>query len=237
MKLVVGNQKNYLTKEEVIEFVKGLGNIKNDNVIICPSFIYVNEFQNVGVLLGGQNVSCYDSGANTGELSSKQLKSVGLNFCIVGHSERRQNQKESIMDTNIKVRKLLDNGIIPILCIGETKEEKDNNKTQDILFEEIDGVFDDLLISSMSKIIIAYEPIWSIGTGITPTNDEINQIATNIREHLSQKYNSDNLILYGGSVNLNNVLELNKIKTIDGYLIGGASTKVNEFLQIIDKCQ
>ena len=237
MKLVVGNQKNYLTKEKVLDFIKGLGNIKNDNVIICPSSIYISDFQNVGVLLGGQNVSCYNSGANTGELSSEQLKSVGLNFCIVGHSERRQNQKESILDTNIKVRKLLDEGIVPILCIGETKEEKDYGKTQDILFEEIDGVFNEMLISSMSKIIIAYEPIWSIGTGVTPTNDEINEIATSIREYLTKKYNSDNLILYGGSVNSNNIEELNKIKTIDGYLIGGASTKVNEFLQIIDKCQ
>lgn len=237
MKLVVGNQKNYLTKEKVVDFIKGLGNIKNDNVIICPSYIYISDFQNVGVLLGGQNVSCYDSGANTGELSSEQLKSVGLNFCIVGHSERRQNQQESIMDTNIKVRKLLDSGIVPILCIGETKEQKDNGKRQDILFEEIDGVFSNLLISSMSKIIVAYEPIWSIGTGIIPTNEEINEIATKIREYLNKKYNSDNLILYGGSVNSDNVEELNKIKSIDGYLIGGASTKVNEFLQIIDKCQ
>lgn len=237
MKLVVGNQKNYLTKEKALEFIKGLGNIKNDNVVICPSSIYVSDFQNVGVLLGGQNVSRYDSGANTGELSSEQLKSMGLNFCIVGHSERRRKQHESIMDTNIKVRKLLDDGIVPILCIGETKEEKYNGKTQDVLFEELDGVFNDMLISSMSKIIIAYEPIWSIGTGVTPANDEINEIVSNIRKYLNKKYNSDNLILYGGSVNLNNIEELNKIKSVDGYLIGGASTKVNEFLQIIDKCQ
>jgi len=237
MKLVVGNQKNYLTKAQIKEFINGLGNVQSDNVIICPSSIYFHEFEQVKVLLGGQNVSCYDSGANTGELSSEQLKSIGINFCIVGHSERRQKLNESIEDTNIKVKKLLDEGIIPILCVGETKEEKDSGKTQDILFEEIDGVFNDLLISSMTKIIIAYEPIWSIGTGITPTNDEINEIATNIREHLAKKYNSDNLILYGGSVNINNIEELNKVKSIDGYLIGGASTKASEFLQIINKCK
>jgi len=237
MKLVVGNQKNYLTKDKLIEFLKGLGNIKNENVIICPSSIYLNEFENVDVLLGGQNVSCYDSGANTGELSSEQLKSVGVKFCIVGHSERRQKLNETIEDTNIKIKKLLEQGIIPILCIGETKDEKDCGKTKDVLFEEIDGAFNDLFINSISKIVIAYEPIWSIGTGVTPTNEEINEIATSIREHLNKNHKTDNLILYGGSVSPSNIEELNTVKTIDGYLIGGASTKSNDFLQIIDKCQ
>lgn len=237
MKLVVGNQKNYLTKEQVLEFIKGLGNIKNDNVIICPSSIYINDFQNIGILLGGQNVSCYDSGANTGEISGEQLKSVGVNFCIVGHSERRQKLNESISDTNIKIRKLLEQGIVPILCIGETKEEKESGQTIEILTKEIDGAFRDLLINSMEKIIIAYEPIWSIGTGITPTNDEIIDISKKIRQHLNKVHNVDNLILYGGSVSANNISELNKINTVDGYLIGGASTKVNEFLKIIDECR
>lgn len=237
MKLVVGNQKNYLTKEKVLEFIKGLGNIKNDNVIICPSYIYISDFKNVGVLLGGQNVSCYDSGANTGEISSEQLKSVGVNFCIVGHSERRQKLNETIPDTSIKIKKLLDEGIVPILCIGETKEEKESGKTIEILTKEIDGAFENLLINSMEKIIIAYEPIWSIGTGITPTNDEIEDITKKIREHLKNVHNVDNLVLYGGSVSTNNISELNKINTVDGYLIGGASTKINEFLKIIDECR
>lgn len=237
MKLVVGNQKNYLEKEAVKEFVKKIGNIQSDNIVICPSSIYLGEFDNVNILLGSQNVSNYDSGANTGELSSKQLKSVGIRFCIVGHSERRQKLNESIKDTNIKIKNLLDEDIIPILCVGETKEEKDLGKTQDIIFQEIDGAFEDLLMNSIGKIIIAYEPIWSIGTGITPTNDEINDIAKSIRKHIVNNYSTDNLILYGGSVSASNIDELNKVDLIDGYLIGGASTKANEFLQIIDKCQ
>ena len=237
MKLVVGNQKSYLELAEVKEFVKRLGNIDSDNVIVCPSSIYINEFKDVKVLLGNQNVSSYDSGATTGELSSKQLKSMGIKFCIVGHSERRQKLNESIDDTNIKVKRLLNEDIIPILCVGETKEEKNSNKTKDIIFEELDGAFEDLLMNSIEKVIIAYEPIWSIGTGLTPTNDEISDVARSIREYVNNKYKVDNLILYGGSVNLSNIEELNKIDVIDGYLIGGASTKSDEFLQIIDKCQ
>ncbi len=237
MKLVVGNQKSYLNKESVKEFVKGLGNINSDNVVICPSSIYLSEFDSVNILLGNQNVSNYDSGATTGELSSKQLKSMGVKFCIVGHSERRQKLNESIIDTKIKIKNLLDENIIPILCVGETKEEKDLGKTKDIIFQELDGAFEDLLMNSIGKVIIAYEPIWSIGTGLTPTNDEIIDITKSIRGHIVDNYNTDNLILYGGSVSTSNIDELNKIDLVDGYLIGGASTKANEFLQIIDKCQ
>jgi len=237
MKLVVGNQKSYLDKDGVNAFIKKLGNIKSENVIICPSSIYLSEFVDIDVLIGSQNVSNYDSGATTGELSSKQLKSIGVKFTIVGHSERRQKLNESIEDTNIKIKNLLDEDIIPILCVGETKEEKEQNKTKDILFDEIDGAFKDLLMNSIGKIIIAYEPIWSIGTGLTPTNEEINDIAKSIREHITDNYNTDNLILYGGSVSASNIDELNKIDLVDGYLIGGASTKGDEFLQIIDKCK
>lgn len=237
MKLVVGNQKSYLDKDSVKEFVKELGNITSNEVVICPSAIYINEFNEINVLLGSQNVSNYDSGATTGELSSKQLKSAGLKFCIVGHSERRQKLNESIIDTKIKINNLLMEDIIPILCVGETKEEKEIGKTKEIIFQELDGAFQDLLMNSIQKVIIAYEPIWSIGTGLIPSNDEILDIAKGIREHMLNKYGTNNLILYGGSVNADNIDELNKIDLIDGYLIGGASTKAAEFLQIIDKCQ
>lgn len=237
MKLVIGNQKSYMDKENIKSFVKELGNIKSDNVIICPSFIYLNEFDDVDVLLGSQNVSNYDNGEITGEVSSKQLKSMGINFSIVGHSERRQKLNESIEDTNIKIKNLLNKDMIPILCVGETKEEKDIQKTKEIIFKELDGAFKDLLMNDIGKVIVAYEPIWSIGTGVIPSNDEINDIVKSIREHIAKEYRTDNVVLYGGSVNLKNIDELNKVDLIDGYLIGGASTKIDEFLQIIDKCQ
>lgn len=237
MKLVVGNQKSYLTKDQVIDFIKSLGTIKSENVIVCPSSIYLNDFKELSIHLGNQNVSSYDSGATTGELSSEQLKSMGVNFCIVGHSERRQKLNESIDDTNIKIKKLIEQSIVPILCVGESKEEKDNNKTKEVIFQELDGAFKDLLMNQVEKIIIAYEPIWSIGTGVIPTSEEIDDVIKSIREHINKNYNVDNVILYGGSVNLKNIDELNKIESVDGYLIGGSSTKANEFLQIIDKCK
>ena len=124
MKLVIGNQKAYLTKEQLTDFVEKIKELNNKNVIICPSSIYFGMFDNVKVLLGAQDVSKFDGDATTGDISFKQLKSMNINFSIVGHSERRQLLKESIEDTNIKVRKLLDNNMIPILCVGETIEEK-----------------------------------------------------------------------------------------------------------------
>lgn len=236
MKLVVGNQKSYLELDKVKEFVKGLSSISNENVVVCPSSIFLSEFLELDILFGAQNVSNYGSGATTGELSSKQLKSAGVDFCIVGHSERREKLNESIEDTNIKVKNLLSEKIVPILCVGETLEQKQQNLTKEIIFKEIDGAFKDLLMNYMEKIIIAYEPLWAIGTGITPTKEEILDVTKSIKDYIKTNYHTSNLVLYGGSVNPSNIDELNTIDIVDGYLIGGASTKVEEFLQIINKC-
>lgn len=236
MKLVVGNQKSYLDENGINDFVANIDNINSKNVIICPSSIYFSKFKDKNILLGCQSVSNYNSGATTGELSAKQLKSIGVDFAIVGHSERRQMLNETIYDTNIKIKKLLENRMVPILCVGETKEERDSNKTKDIISEELKGAFIDLTGSSVKKVIIAYEPIWAIGTGVIPTNGEIIETVNYIREFLANNYTSSSIILYGGSVSSKNVSDLNKIDVIDGYLIGGASTRADEFLDIIDKC-
>lgn len=236
MKLVIGNQKAYLTKEQLTDFVEKIKNLNNNNVIICPSSIYFGMFDNVKVLLGAQDVSKFDGDATTGDISFKQLKSMNINFSIVGHSERRQLLKESIEDTNIKVKKLLDNNMIPILCVGETIEEKNSGVTKQVIFDEISGALKDVPNNCIDKLIIAYEPIWSIGTGNVPTNDEIDNVIRSIKKFLLDEYESNNIVLYGGSVNTKNVDELNTVSSIDGYLIGGASTKAVEFLQIIDKC-
>ena len=127
--------------------------------------------------------------------------------------------------------------MIPILCIGETKEEKDKGITKDIITKELDGAFKELSLELIEKVIIAYEPIWAIGTGITPTNDEIEDVVKYIRDYLNDSYRVANIILYGGSVNSANIDELNKLSIIDGYLIGGASTKADEFKEIINKCK
>lgn len=237
MKLVVGNQKSYLEKEKTLKFAEELNKVTYSNVIICPSYIYFNMFNNENILLGSQNVSSYTSGATTGELSCEQLKSMGVSLSLVGHSERREKLHESIEDTNIKIKRLLENNMVPILCVGETKEEKDNNKTEEIVLDEIKGAFLNVDNELISKIIIAYEPIWSIGTGVIPTIEDINNIAITIKNYLIKNYNTNNILLYGGSVNKNNIDELNTISNIDGYLIGGASTKIDEFIEIIEKCQ
>lgn len=236
MKLVVGNQKSYLNSDEINHFIEGLTNISNPNVIICPSSIYFDRFKNTNIILGSQNVSSYPSGATTGELSAEQLKSLGVQFALVGHSERRQVMGESIKDTNIKIKRLLDNRIVPILCVGETKEERDNDKTKEIILDEIIGAFEGFSTDFIEKIVIAYEPIWSIGTGNIPNNDEIEEVAKYLRDVIRDRYNTSNIILYGGSVNKDNIDYLNKINMIDGYLIGGASTKIDGFLDIINKC-
>lgn len=237
MKLVVGNQKSYLDKNKIDEFVVNIRNVKSNNVIVCPSSIYFNDFKESSILLGSQNVSNYGLGATTGELSCEQLKSVGINISIVGHSERRAMLGESISDTNIKVKRLLENEMIPILCVGETLEERNQNKTEEVVFNEIKGAFESIDKSLIGKIIIAYEPIWAIGTGVVPTNKEIENTIKNIKRFLSDNYNCSNLVLYGGSVSGKNIDELNKVSSIDGYLIGGASTKIDEFLEIIEKCK
>ena len=237
MKLVVGNQKSYMDENKVGGFIEKLNNINHNHVIICPSFIYLDKFKSSKFLLGSQNVSSFDGGANTGEILCEQLKSIGINISIVGHSERRQKLNESNEDINIKIKRLLDNKMTPILCVGESKEEKENGETTAILLSEIEGALKEVPLDLISKIIIAYEPIWSIGTGDIPSNDEIEAIIKYIKTILKDNYNSSNTVLYGGSVNSKNIDELNKIDVVDGYLVGGASAKIDEFLEIINKCQ
>jgi triosephosphate isomerase len=182
MKLVVGNQKCYMDNTKVQEFKSGIIDLESDNFVLCPSSVFFHEFKDTKVAIGSQNVSICDGGAATGELSCAQLKSIGISYCIVGHSERREMFNETIEDTNVKVKKLLENGIIPILCIGETKEEKEQGRAKDILLNELSGAFNDMESNFVNKVIIAYEPIWSIGTGLIPSNEDIEKIATYIQE-------------------------------------------------------
>jgi len=237
MKLVIGNQKCYLDKSEIEKFKLGIKEINSNNFILCPSNIYLSEFNECNFLLGSQNISKYDKGATTGEVSCEQLKSMGINFSIVGHSERRELFNETIYDTKTKVKKLLENKMIPILCVGETKEERDSLKTKTVIFEELEGALLELEKELIEKVIIAYEPIWSIGTGVIPSNGEIEEVINSIKEFLQSNFNSANTVLYGGSVSIKNIDELNKIKVVDGYLIGGASTRVDELIEIIEKCK
>ena len=226
MKLLVGNFKMNLIDSEIKEYINNITNLTN--TIFCPPNIYLKDFTRLNFLVGSQNVSEFNNGAYTGEISATQLKSIKVKYSLVGHSERRQLFDEN-KRVNEKIKRLNENNIIPILCIGETKEEYHDNRTKLVLREEIDYAFKD---NNIENIIIAYEPIWSIGTGLIPKLDEINDIMIFIKDYVFNHYNINVKVLYGGSVNTNNIKDLETINTIDGYLVGGASLKYKDFIEL-----
>lgn len=222
--IIALNNKSNLEKNEFINYLSELKNIKtNDILILCPTYLNI-PLVNIDILLGSQNVSNKDNGAYTGEISATQLKQFGVKYAIVGHSERREYQKETNEDIKEKINKLIENGITPILCIGESKEERENNTYKEVLKEELS------ILDNTSNVIIAYEPIWSIGTGIIPTNEEIIEVFTLIKSILP-----NNKVLYGGSANVDNIDTLKQIDLIDGYLLGGLSLKPEKLQIFLDK--
>lgn len=235
MKLIVGNQKTYLNKEDVLKFIDGMSSVDCNEVVVCPSYIYIDLYNDKSnFIVGAQNVSEKGNGASTGEISAEQLKYLGAGYCIVGHSERRDEQKETSEMLYNKIVNLLNNDIKPIFCIGEHLEDKEKGITKDVIGKQILEVFDKLDVNLLNNIVIAYEPIWAIGTGLTPTNEEIIDTTQYIKDLVSDKYNVELLVLYGGSVSKKNIDELNLMSIVDGYLIGGASTKVEDFSYIIE---
>lgn len=238
MKLVVGNQKTYLNRPEVVDFINKTKNGNCENAIICASFPYLDLYlEESKYIVGAQNVSVKGNGASTGEISAEQLNSLGVSYTIVGHSERRQDNHETSDMFYDKITNLLKYDIRPIFCVGESLEQRENHVEKDIVGKQIMEVFDKLDKESIEKIIIAYEPVWAIGTGKVPTNDEIDDMTSYIKDLVQDKYEKRLLVLYGGSVNQKNIDELNQIEVVDGYLIGGASTKADEFMYIMSKCE
>ena len=232
--IIVFNHKSNMTKDEFIAYTNELSTINSkDKVVVCPSYInipYLTKLSNIKV--GAQNISSFSPGAHTGEVSAKQLSSYGVTYSIIGHSERRQSQKETSEEINLKLKMALSEGIIPILCVGETKEEKDSNKIEQVLQNELNIALTGISEEDKLKIIIAYEPIWSIGTGLLPTNEEISKCIDIIKN-----ISPNSKILYGGSVNDENIDTLQSIKTIDGYLIGGMSLDIKKIKNSIKQQQ
>ncbi len=213
------------------EYYQKLIPSNNNCVVVCPPNIYLNQLNtnNSNLFSGAQDVSIYNEGAYTGEISAAMLNDNNIKFCIVGHSERRQHFNESNKTVNLKSINLIKNKIIPVVCIGETLEEKEKKITKDVLLNQINESIP--TISNKQNTIIAYEPIWAIGTGLTPTLDDIDEVHSYIR-NIDNKFNKFK-ILYGGSVKSSNSADINQIKNVDGCLIGGASLKVDEFNTII----
>ena len=208
--------------------------VPNDNykcVVICPTSIHLDYLRRKknNFYVGAQNVSKHDEGAYTGEISCNALSDLSIDFCILGHSERRPLYNETNNDLCLNSSIVIEYNIVPIVCVGETLEEKENGKTNDVLSKQLEESIP--LSSNSENTIIAYEPVWAIGTGLTPTLEEINKTHEFIKNHNSKFV--DYKILYGGSVKANNAKKIVSLLNVDGALIGGASLKPNDFTKII----
>lgn len=221
--LVVLNNKCNFNLDEYLDYQNKLKNLnfKND-IVLCPSSVYLSNFELENVFLGSQNVSPFNDGAYTGEVSARQLKSLNVKYCLIGHSERRVYFKENNEIMKNKIEQLLENEIIPIYCVGELEKSSDNNELDEELkiLEEI---------RNNEKIIIAYEPLWAIGTGIQPNINELEKIIKLIKEKFP-----NNKVLYGGSVNEDSIVNL-KSELIDGYLLGGVSLHPDRISMLLSK--
>ncbi len=229
--IIALNNKSNLEKEEFKKYLEELKTVETtETLILCPTFLNISMVSNSNIKLGSQNVSVSDNGAYTGEISASQLKSYQVEYAIVGHSERREYQRETNEEINKKIKQLFKNDITPILCIGETLEERKQNKVNKVLEEELTIATRDLTEEEKKRLIIAYEPIWSIGTGVIPTNEQIEEVFQEIKRLVPASY-----ILYGGSANEENIDQLKQIPSINGYLLGGLSLKADKLKVFIEK--
>ena len=199
--------------------------------IICPPITYMKNCYSKlhSLYLGAQDCSKFKDGAYTGEISASMLRENNCKFCIVGHSERRQVFNEHNEDIKIKAEQLLNERIIPIICIGETLEQKKMNKTHEVLKGQVINSLPQK--SSKESVVIAYEPIWAIGTGMTPTLEEINNIHEYLKKNIKEI--EEYKLLYGGSVNSKNASDIMNLENVDGVLVGGASLKADQFSEIL----
>jgi triosephosphate isomerase (TIM) len=245
-RIVAGNWKMNLDYNEAKTLLKSLMGQKDKfpedvTIIICPSTPYLSAFSEVlkdqeWVQLGAQNNYFEDSGAHTGEVSPTQLKSLGVSFCIVGHSERRNDFNEDYGILSKKVKALLKHGIRPVFCCGEQLQVRDSNVYKEFVIKQIEDSLFKFSAEEIQKIVIAYEPIWAIGTGKTASAEEAQEIHQLIRNRIASQYDENTAnqvsILYGGSCNSDNAGELFSQKDIDGGLIGGASLEAESFVAI-----
>lgn len=229
--IIVLNNKSNLDKKEFNEYLDELSKINtNHQIVLCPSFINIDSIDINNIEVGAQNVSSFDEGAYTGEVAASQLKSYNVKYALVGHSERRAYEQETYADINHKIKELLENDIIPILCVGETKKEKDNNLLEEVLEKQITSALEGLSEEEKGKVIIAYEPRWAIGSGTTPTIEEIEEVISIIKS-----LDTNCKVLYGGSANESNIDELRKINSLDGYLLGSLSLDVENLKKFLEK--
>ena len=241
-KVIAGNWKMNVLPGEALEFVNNLAPIVKDTkneVIICVPytdlFYTLLAVQETNIHVGAQNMHWKESGAYTGEISPDMLKCINVEYVIIGHSERRQYFNETDETVNLKVKSALEHGLKPIVCVGESLEQKEAGNTKEIITSQVAKALEGLTLDDLSNTIIAYEPIWAIGTGKTATAEDANNSIKAIRNKIKELFNTDDVtILYGGSVKPENAKELFSMSDIDGGLVGGASIKAETFGKIVN---
>ena len=247
-KLVVGNWKmhgNLVQNQKLLEAVlKNTTDMRQSEIAVCVPFPYLavvqNQLKNTHIKWGAQTVSEYEKGAYTGEVSTEMLNDFGCKYAIVGHSERRAIFGENNQTVAMKYIAAQKAGLVPILCIGETLEQRESQITEQVVAEQLNAVIEKSGADSLKKSVIAYEPVWAIGTGKTATPQQAQDVHEFIRKSIA-KHNaaiaSEITILYGGSVKANNASELFAMQDIDGGLIGGASLVADDFAAICEAAQ
>lgn len=243
--IIAGNWKMHKTIAEAVEFVNEIkGKVNNTDVeaVICAPFTLLKDLKEATkgtpIKIGAQNMHYADNGAFTGEISAPMLKELDIDYVVLGHSERRQYFNETNETVNKKVLKALEAGIDPILCIGETLEEREADKTKDVCKVQTEKALKNVTAEDMKKVVIAYEPIWAIGTGKTATAEQANDVIAYVREVVKGLYgeeiSEEVRIQYGGSVKPSNVSEIMNQTDIDGALVGGASLQPADFTELVN---
>lgn len=242
---VAGNWKMYKTTAEARKFANEFKKIYEPSdvkVAICAPFTSLaalaEELSGSGIALGAQNVHYESEGAYTGEISIPMLEEIGIQYCIVGHSERRQYFNETDETVNLKAKALLAAGIIPILCVGENLYQREHDYQDKLVAEQVANALEGISAEDAAKVVIAYEPIWAIGTGRTATPIQANHMCEVIRKEIAQIYDEETadkvIIQYGGSVKPENAAEILNMEEIDGALVGGASLEPLKFIEIVN---
>ena len=239
--IIAGNWKMHKTIAEALEFVNEVKDrVNNDKVeaVICAPFTLLKDLKQAtkgtNIKIGAQNMHFEEKGAFTGEISPLMLKELDMDYVVIGHSERRQYFNETV---NKKVLKALEVGIDPILCVGETLEEREAGNTKDVCKVQVEKALENVSKEDLAKVVIAYEPVWAIGTGKTATSEDANDVIAYIREVVANLYGelaNEVRIQYGGSVKPSNVAEIMNQSDIDGALVGGASLEANDYVELVN---
>lgn len=242
--IIAGNWKMHKTIAEALEFVNDVKDkVNNDNVeaVICAPFTLLKDLKEAtkgtNIKVGAQNMHFEEKGAFTGEISPLMLKELDMDYVVIGHSERRQYFNETNETVNKKVLKALEVGIDPILCVGETLEEREAGNTKDVCKVQVEKALENVSKEDLAKVVIAYEPVWAIGTGKTATSEDANDVIAYIREVVANLYKelaNEVRIQYGGSVKPSNVAEIMNQSDIDGALVGGASLEANDYVKLVN---